>query len=56
MMLSRRPCFHGFSRTVSYISFYCFVGKIVVREKDAFFTVTILRQCKLLEMVAPKNL
>jgi len=31
-------------------------GKTLVREKGIFFTVTILRQCKLLKMIAPRNL
>jgi len=49
-MLSRRPCFHGFSRTLSYSSLYCFVEKTVNgMGKKCSFTVTILRQCKLLK-------
>ena len=48
-MLSRRPCFNGFSRTLSYSSLYCFVEKTVnVREKMLFYcdniaTVQIIR-------------
>ena len=42
IMMSRRPCFHSFSRTVSYSSFYCFVGITVVRGK---YTLLLCQYC-----------
>ena len=54
IMNLKTACFHGFCRTVSGSS--CYFGENSGQGKRYSFTVTILWQCKLLKMVAPKNL